>query len=430
MKINLTILLLNLFIPSLYNNLQCKSIEMHKLKKLYPIKLIRNQKNHLSTKSEVIINVSKNPNPYKEIEMINKFKEDPGFLTIKNCYLVNSKNNIPKLMISVLKKDYDGLCLEDSLIHNNDIIKEKFGNDFIKKPILYKKSLFWKWDIMFKMANSVKRMHNLNILNLGMDENNILLKDNFYPIIKNFSFAQEIPKNANHVELTNLFGSNGSFAPETILSFLESKGKNPILYDKTNDIFSLGTVFFYFLNPFIEQILLKNFGKGLYNIDIKKMFDDKILSQDYNLFAKLITGMTHEKKEKRFTIEKVILELENILKINKEMIKINFSIDPSNFKFAPHLYLIKELEYLKKKYFDEEFGKKNMEIFEKCNRGEKVNFIEFNKKTSKILRNFYRKLGVIERSIGIYEKLKNNTLVICFVKYMMDFDHHQTKLLI
>ena len=240
-----------------------------------------------------------------------------------------------------------------------------------------------------------------------------------------------LKKDQENVKLTDVFGKNGAIAPETILSLVDSKGKIPVAYDKSNDIYTLGILFFYFLNPFIQDIQYKNVSRTIYTIDIKNMFKDKILSYYYSFYSKLIEGMTSEDKENRWTIDNVISELENILKTKMKSSKGNSVNNPNSLLYAPYLYLTDELSYLKEKVFNSEIGEENLKQMEKCYKGKGFTFVMKNvTKPSKIITEFYRKLGVVERAAGIYGNLQNIQTFICFVKYMKTYQLYHTKLLI
>ena len=87
----------------------------------------------------------------------------------------------------------------------------------------------WKIDMMFKILIGMKKMHDYNILHLDLKEANIMMMNEYTPVIADFGMALLDGESRNWTGGTPLF-----MAPEI----------NSGRYGKGGDIFALGIIFF------------------------------------------------------------------------------------------------------------------------------------------------------------------------------------------
>ena len=102
----------------------------------------------------------------------------------------------------------------------------------LKKAIArspYKSNVIWKLDMLFKLATSLKKLHDAKILHLDLKEQNIMMMNNFTPVIADFGMAKLPNESRNFIGGTPLFMS-----PEIKTG----------VYSEKADIFALGIIFF------------------------------------------------------------------------------------------------------------------------------------------------------------------------------------------
>jgi serine/threonine protein kinase len=96
-----------------------------------------------------------------------------------------------------------------------------------------KSRTIWKIDMMFKILVGMKKMHDANILHLDLKEANIMMMNQYTPVIADFGMSLLDGERRNWVGGTPLFMS-----PEI----------NRGVYGKGGDVFALGIIFFQLLN--------------------------------------------------------------------------------------------------------------------------------------------------------------------------------------
>lgn len=88
----------------------------------------------------------------------------------------------------------------------------------------------WKIDTMFKIAITLKKMHDADALHLDLKEQNIMMMNKYTPVIADFGFSLLPGQKRNFLTGSPLF-----MGPEI------NKNRK---YVKETDIFALGIIFF------------------------------------------------------------------------------------------------------------------------------------------------------------------------------------------
>ena len=202
-----------------------------------------------------------------EIEILKLFKNEIDVIFLKKCsYFEN------------------GMILK---LHIETEIYKNFECLFNNNPIV--DLLFWKYDIIFKLARGLKRIHDKNIIHGNININTIYFRNEYLPIFGDLE--NSIQNNIKKRKKLNLYGNILYLAPELITK---------LDYDKKSDIYALAGIFFFILNK--KEPFSKNDIGKYRDFDYK---EEKDMTY-YTYFIDLLKNMTNEDVKKRFTIEQVL----------------------------------------------------------------------------------------------------------------------------
>lgn len=204
-------------------------------------------------------------------------------------------------------------------------------------------SFTWRIDFMLKIAKSVKLLADSNIGHRDIKPDNIMISDNFDPILIDFGSAK--PLNEVTGDLKTITGTPRYMAPEVVFQ----------QYGLKADVFSLGLVFFEILN----HVGFESKSDLRHQIPkfCEKIYPNSFLISHWehnsycNNFSSLINNMANLKVEERCNIEQVIKEL-------KELLPIAQTIDEKRTLEMKSMSLYQLLEEEEKNPLEAKFLKK------------------------------------------------------------------------
>ena len=220
-----------------------------------------------------------------ELKAMNEFKNNINILRFykNNCYYSNPSEN--ENFVIIFKMD-------------------KFPMDLLKllKTGKYNTNKIWKIDILIKISLILKEMHDEDYMHLDIKPENILLTNDFIPILADLGNTMKITD-----ERQNIVGTEPFMSPE-----IDENGA----YSKSGDIYALAGLFYHVITN-------KNCIDSDNN-DVYVDFDDEEEDDFYKIFQYIIEKMVEYDIEDRPSIEEVI---EFLLKKLKEVVENDDGLD-------------------------------------------------------------------------------------------------------
>ena len=93
-------------------------------------------------------------------------------------------------------------------------------------------------DMFFKLATSLKKMHDQQVCHFDLKEDNIFLMNKYTPVLGDLGMAKSIQQAID----MNFHGGTPKY-----MGYMEAKHDVPLAYEKCKaDIYSLGVIFYQF----------------------------------------------------------------------------------------------------------------------------------------------------------------------------------------
>lgn len=183
---------------------------------------------------------------------------------------------------------------------------------------------------IYGIASGLKFLHNHGIILCDIEPNGILLDDNFYPKISNFSFS----------EIKNdMFSSSSKLKFDSKYAYLHMAPEvmEKRMYSKYSDVYSFGVLvyeIFNHRNPF-EDLLNTLYLPEFINKIVKEKYhpDFKCINQDYR---KLVESCMSYIPEERPTFNQIVEDLKNLT--------FAYGLDENEGKYYEYIELIEESE--------------------------------------------------------------------------------------
>lgn len=199
-----------------FNQLQTQISKQSKSKET---KETKEKKSNLYFFTDKVLKVIQNKNEgikikiEKEIKLIQNLNQY-DILSINSCIYedINSKENI--------------FQKKSQIIFEMDYIKEENLTNLIEERKLKNESYIYKYDLIYKISQIIRKLHIKKLINIEIDSDNIFFLNKYTPILANLETYYENSKEKNI--------KNPYIAPEI---------KNNGLIGPEGDVFSLGILF-------------------------------------------------------------------------------------------------------------------------------------------------------------------------------------------
>ena len=187
-----------------------------------------------------------------------------------NCWYYENKN-----------KKKDMILIEMDFFHQT--FDDLYKND---DPVT--KTLFWQFDIMFKLARAVKDLHDINFFHGDIYSTNIYMRNNYLPVLGGFG-------NGNHIIVRDTKREFRGRYP-----FAAPEMHEKLIFTTSVDIYGLAGIFFQILT-YNTNIIDKKDNKKYTNFDPKPNY-----SPLYKFYERLLGKMTLKSIKSRYNINEVI----------------------------------------------------------------------------------------------------------------------------
>ena len=224
--------------------------------------------------------------------------------------------------------------------------------DYLKKGISLSNERIKKF-LFKKIVKGVKNCHQANICHLDIKAENILLDENYNPIIVDFGFAEKIKNDKGEkIKMKGRKGTKYTMCPQMVLKKLEYFGDDA-------DIFSLGATLF--------LIVYEYFGFDLaYKNDAKYKFIYK--NDNIGYWNEFSRGNTLSNEFKELYFKMVAFE-------PRERPSID---DILNSSWLEEINILEEKDNDEYKKLVDEYKKRMGEIYAEINKIEEINAEAYN----------------------------------------------------
>ena len=217
-----------------------------------------------------------------EVSAMEKLKNLDYVVTLNSCYKI-------QIYRTLMEKYYHQLPILYEYIFRMDFLKDGELYGFRYNDEFELDNLFYKFDMIYKLALGIKNIHDSGLKHLDVKLENVFMMNKYTPMVGDFGFT--LPENENK---DFIFGTWPYIAPESFTT------KD---YDKKSDIYALGIMFDEILNNIVSD----------QNQYTEYKITTKNKPESSKIFKNLLINMVKPDKSKRYNIDKVIEELLKLL---------------------------------------------------------------------------------------------------------------------